>query len=295
MKGNLILLLVAAIWGTGFVAQRSGMENLEPFTYSGLRFMLGCVSLLPVLYYFRNNSPAARRRAVPTGIIAGIIMFFGVSTQQVGLIYTSAGKAAFITCLYIIIVPFMELMLRRRISNYTWLGAGLSLIGLYMLCVKDGFSIGTGELIVLVGSFLWALHILYIDNCVRDIDSVTFAFMQFFTCAVISLVVAFTMENITWQAVQAETIPLLYGGFFPVGIAYTLQIVGQKYANPSHAAIILSMESVFGALAGYLFLNEYMTAVEAGGCVLMAVGMIATQLDGVFAKPASRESADDFS
>lgn len=292
MKGNLILLLVAAIWGTGFVAQRSGMDSLGPFTYSGMRYLLGCISLLPLLYYFRHSAAAVRRKTVPAGIAAGVIMCVAVSMQQIGLLYTSAGKAAFITCLYIVIVPFIELLLGRRISRYTWLGALLALLGLYMLCVKEGLMMSGGDAIIFISAFLWALHILYIDHCVSGIDAITFAFTQFLTCAVLSLSVAGIWETITWEGVQAAAVPLLYGGFFPVGVAYTLQIVGQKYADPSHAAIILSMESVFGALAGYLFLNELMSLSEIGGCVLMAAGMFAAQLDG-FAKK-QKESADDF-
>jgi drug/metabolite transporter (DMT)-like permease len=211
-------------------------------------------------------------------------MFFAISAQQVGLLYTSAGKAAFITCLYIVLVPLFEVFLHRAISKYTWLGTLLASCGLYMLCVKEGFSVSYGDAILFGSTFLWAFHILYVDHCVQNIDSLTFAFMQFLACAVMSLAVAVCTEKINWAAIFAERVPLLYGGIFPVGVAYTLQIVGQKYAKPSHAAIILSLESVFGALSGYLFLNEMMTAAEFFGCVLMAFGVIAAQLDGILQK-----------
>ncbi len=292
MKGNLILLLVAAIWGTGFVAQRSGMDNLGPFTYSGVRFFFGCLSLLPLLYvYRRHHSSAQRCRAVRTGVIAGFIMFFAVSTQQVGLLYTSAGKAAFITCLYMIIVPLMEVFMHRAISRYTWAGAFFAFCGLYLLCIKEGFSIGYGDGIVFGGSFVWAVHILYIDHCVRGVDAILFAFMQFLTCAVVSLIVALATETIRLDALAAEKVPLLYGGFFPVGIAYTLQIIGQKYAKPSHAAILMSMESVFGALAGYLFLDESMTAKEGAGCALMGLGTLTAQAEELFPrKPVAKKA-----
>jgi len=286
LRGNVILLVVAMIWGAAFVAQRAGMEYIGPFAYTGIRFMLGCLSLVPVMYYFRNDKKPYQTEqksvsVLKIGSIAGFIMFFAVSFQQVGLIYTTAGKAAFVTCLYIILVPFAAVFLKQHISGNTWIGAALSISGLYFLCVKNGFQMEYGDFIVLICAFIWTLHILFIDHYANRVDSIKLAFYQFLVCALLSSSVAIAIETISWASVVSAAAPILYGGFLSVGVAFTLQIVGQKYAEPSHAAIIMSMESVFGALAGYIFLNEYMGLTEVLGCLLMMFGMLITQVGGL--------------
>lgn len=286
LRGNIILLIVAMIWGAAFVAQRAGMEYIGPFTYTGIRFMLGCLSLIPVMYYFRNDKKnyQAEEKSISVlkvGSIAGVIMFFAVSFQQIGLIYTTAGKAAFITCLYIILVPLAAIFLKKQISRNTWVGAVLSVCGLYFLCVKSGFEMEYGDFIVLLCAFIWTIHILFIDHYANSVDSIKLAFYQFLVCSLLSNSIAIVFETISWSSVVSAAVPILYGGFLSVGVAFTLQIVGQKYAEPSHAAIIMSMESVFGALAGYLFLNEYMGFTEVLGCLLMMFGMLITQVGGL--------------
>lgn len=286
LRGNVILLVVAMIWGAAFVAQRAGMEYIGPFAYTGIRFMLGCLSLVPVMYYFRNDKKPYQTEeksisAFKIGSIAGVIMFFAVSFQQIGLIYTTAGKAAFITCLYIILVPLAAIFLKKQISGNIWVGAVLSVCGLYFLCVKNGFQMEYGDFIVLLCAFIWTIHILFIDHYANSVDSIKLAFYQFLVCALLSSSVAIAIETISWASVVSAAVPILYGGFLSVGVAFTLQIVGQKYAEPSHAAIIMSMESVFGALAGYLFLNEYMGLTEVLGCLLMMFGMLITQVGGL--------------
>lgn len=282
LRGSLILLLVAMIWGTAFSAQRAGMDYIGPFTFNGVRFALGCISLLPLLYYFRGaGNKGKRQSAWKAGLVTGTIMFVDLSFQQVGLVYTTAGKAAFITCLYIILVPLGGIFLKHHITKNTWLGAFLSLVGLYFLCVNDGFTMEYGDLIILGSAVFGAIHILTIGYYARDVDSLQLAFNQFFVCSVASLIMALLTENIILARIVDAAIPILYGGILSVGVAYTLQIFGQKYADASHAVIIMSLESVFGAIAGYLILGELLGIGQIGGCILMLSGMLVSQLGGL--------------
>ena len=287
-KSNLLLLLAAAIWGFAFVAQRVGMDFVGPFTFNGVRFILGAVSLLPLIFYCRWQAKRSckavdERQQCPwhVGLTAGIILFIAASLQQIGLIYTTAGKSAFITCLYIVLVPLTGIFLKQRIQLSTWLGSALAIIGLYFLCVKESFTIAYGDFLELVGAFFWAAHILFIDHYSCKVNTLQLAFFQFITCAVLSLTVAGLYETISINALMATSIPLLYGGICSVGIAYTLQIVGQKNASPSHAAIILSMETVFAAIGGWLILGEQLGYFELIGCALMMSGMLLSQLSSL--------------
>ena len=283
MKANLLLLLAAAIWGFAFVAQRVGMEYLGPFTFNGIRFALGSLSLLPLIWYYRNQpqSPSAHNTQLPSvrmGFWAGLILFGAASLQQIGMIYTTAGKAAFITCLYIVLVPITGLFLRHRIALSTWSGCLLALAGLYFLCVKEDFTISYGDCLVLIGAFFWTAHILFIDHVSRRVSTLKLASAQFATCSVLSLAVAVLFESASTANILQAAIPILYGGFGSVGVAYTLQIIGQKNASPAHAAIILSMETVFAAFGGFLILGEILGLRELCGCILMLGGMLMSQL-----------------
>ena len=190
---------------------------------------------------------------------------------------TTAGKAAFITCLYIVLVPLVGLLLKRRIARSTWVGCAISILGLYLLCIKEDFTIGYGDLLELIGALFWTAHILLIDHVSRKVDSLKLAAIQFATCSLLSLIVALFMESTTFTAVLQAGIPILYGGFGSVGIAYTLQIIGQKNASPAHAALVLSLETVFAAIGGFLILGEVLGNRELIGCVLMLAGMILSQ------------------
>lgn len=298
-KANVLLLLAAAIWGLAFVAQRVGMDYVGPFTFNGVRFALGSVSLLPLIYFYHRRSQsggeATGRKDIKSwqvGCGAGLILFAGASLQQIGLIYTTAGKAAFVTCLYIVLVPIMGLFLKQRLTTGNWLGSVLAIAGLYLLCIKEGFTISYGDLLELIGAFFWTLHILFIDYFSRRTDTLELAFFQFVTCSVLSLAVALPLETVTVQGLFRAGIPILYGGFCSVGIAYTLQIVGQKYASPSHAAIILSMETVFAALGGYWLLDERLGLQELSGCVLMMAGMLISQFQSVKPREDTQLSAN---
>ncbi|SDE17800.1 DMT family transporter [Sporomusa acidovorans] len=287
MKSNLLLLLAAVIWGLAFVAQRVSMDYIGPFTFSGVRFALGSLSLLPLIFFCKIN-PHNSNNSIDNemtsswriGFIAGIIIFFAISLQQVGLQYTAIGKASFITSLYIVIVPIMGIFLQQHITTKTWCGCMLATTGLYLLCVKEGFAISYGDLLELIGAFFWAAHLLFIDHFAKKVDTLQFAFLQFMSCSLLSIVTALLIEPIALDAILQARVPILYTGICSTAIAYTLQIVGQKHAEPSHAAIILSMETVIATLGGYIFLNERLGFYELLGCTLMLSGVLLAQLQG---------------
>lgn len=292
MKANLLLLLAAAIWGFAFVAQRIGMDHVGPYTFNGIRFALGSLSLLPLILFYHNRDQKSSKSSMSIastariGVIAGLILFIAASLQQIGLIYTTAGKAAFITCLYIVLVPLTGIFLKQRVSMPTWAGCLLALSGLYFLCIKEDLTISYGDLLELIGAFFWTAHILLIDRYAQQVDSLKLSCFQFITCSVLSLITALCIETIAWNGIAQAGIPILYGGLFSVGIAYTLQVVGQKSASPSHAAIILSMETVFAAIGGYLIINEQLGARELWGCGLMFTGMLVSQLQSILSPKA---------
>ena len=284
MRSNMLLMLTAAIWGFAFVAQRLGMQYVGAFTFNGVRFALGSISLIPLIIYFRRKKAVeqteetASTSALIPGLIAGSILFIGASLQQIGLVYTTAGKAAFITGLYIVIVPMLGIFLKQRIGMNTWLGVVLAVVGLYFLSVNEDFSIAKGDLLEIIGAFFWASHILVIDYFTKKLDALELSFVQFAACSVLSMVTALIFEDIVISGLGQALVPILYGGLFSVGIAYTLQVVAQKHAKPSHAAIILSMETVFAAIGGALLLSENLGGRGYFGCALMFAGMLLTQV-----------------
>ena len=212
--------------------------------------------------------------------ITGCVLFMGASLQQVGLIYTTAGKAGFITGLYVVMVPIFGLVLRQHTDVGTWIGAVLATAGLYFLSVTEQFTIQYGDLLVLIGAFFWTVHVLIIGWLSPRMNPVKIAFVQFIICSALSSIVALFTEVIVMTGIYQAALPIIYGGAFSVGIAYTLQVVAQKNAHPAHAAIILSMETVFAALGGWIILNEILSMREISGCVLMLAGMLFSQLWG---------------
>ncbi|WP_020561223.1 DMT family transporter [Thiofilum flexile] len=276
---NGLLLGAAIIWGFGFVAQRLGMEHLGPYTFNGLRFILGALSLLPLIWWFSRKS--GLELSLPLligGIATGSLLFIAASLQQVGLQYTTVANAGFITGFYLILVPILGLIIKHKTGLNTWIGAILTLVGLYFLSIKANFSIGYGDLLQLIGALFWAIHLLTIDHYSHRVNPIQLASLQFFVCSLLSFTVAFATEQPTLAGIQASWAALLYSGLMSVGLAYTLQVVGQRYAHPSHAAIILSLEAVFAALGGVLFLNEYLDQRALLGCGLMLTGMLISQL-----------------
>ena len=286
VQSDLLLLLTAVVWGFAFVAQRVGMDYVGPFTFNGVRFALGSLVLVP--FILRNGArmpgaapaPVARTPLGWGAASAGVALFTGASLQQVGIVYTTAGNAGFITGLYVVIVPILGLFWGQRPGPGTWIGAACASVGLYLLCVTGTFTTAWGDLLVLAGAFCWAAHVLIIGWLSPRADSLKLACAQFAVCSVLSLTVAAAVEDIALQGIVVCAVPILYGGILSVGLAYTLQVVAQKHAPPAHAAIILSLEGAFAALGGWIMLEETLSARGITGCAFMLTGMLLSQLWG---------------
>ena len=270
VQADLLLLLVALIWGFGFVAQRAGMDHIGPYTYNGIRFLLGGFCLLPLVL----RRPAVAR----AGLLAGIVLFLAATLQQVGLQYTTAGKAGFITGLYVVLVPIIGMAFRQRTNTGTWVGAAAASGGLYLLSVNEALHIEPGDLLELIGALFWAVHVLLLGWLSPRTAPVRLALVQFLVCGVLSLVTGLVLEPFSLEAVRAAAVPILYGGVCSVGAGYTLQVVVQRRAHPAHAAILLSLESPFAALGGWLLLGELLSGRALIGCSLMLAGMLLSQL-----------------
>ena len=284
LKNDLLLVLTAAIWGLAFVAQRVGMRYIGPFTFNSIRFALGSLSLLPFLYFQnrtgRNrerNPQVGKGRILLYGLLAGSALFLGASFQQVGIVYTTAGKSGFITGLYVVMVPLSGLLWGQKAGLGRWLGAFLALTGLYFLSVTEHFSMSKGDFLVLLSAFFWTAHLQIIGWLSPKTDPIRLSCLQFAFCSLFSLPAAFLFETIRPPAILEAAVPILYGGLGSVGIAYTLQVVAQRKAHPAHAAIILSMEGVFAVLGGWLIIDEALSPRGLLGCALMLAGMISAQ------------------
>ncbi len=285
LRSDILLFITAAIWGAAFVAQRAGMENVGPFTFNGVRFVLGGLVLLPLAARSKNHPPlphhleGKRISLLRAGIFAGLFLFAGASLQQVGLLYTTAGKAGFITGLYVVIVPIGAFLFSHtRPSQGAIIGAGLAVIGLYFLSMGESFTLAFGDILELLCAVMFAGHVLLIGRLAPMVDPLKLAVGQYFVCALLNLIVAAVFEPIASQNIWAAALPIAYGGIMSVGVAYTLQIVAQQHAKESHAAIILSLESVFAALSGALLLHETLGFRELLGCGLMFSGFLVSQL-----------------
>ena len=290
-RSNLLLLLASLIWGAAFVAQSVGMDFVGPFTFNGLRFLIGAIVLLPCIFIidkqrgthagiWGTKNPAQRKTLLAGGFFCGLAMLVGSSLQQIGIAYTSVGKAGFITALYIVMVPVLGLFARKKVSMRVWCSVGLAVLGMYLLCINEGFSISKGDAIILLSAFFFSLHILIIDHFARKVDGVRLSCLQFFVCGAISLVPMFTFETPQIANIIGAWLPLLYAGVLSCGVAYTLQIIGQKHTSPAVASLILSLESVFAVLAGWVILGETLSPKELFGCLLVFVAIVLTQLPG---------------
>jgi drug/metabolite transporter (DMT)-like permease len=285
-KADSLLMLTAIIWGGAFVAQRVGMDFVGPLTFNGVRFALGALTLLPLAVRGNKNRGTRQdldnnfssKQAILGGGLAGLVLFAGASLQQVGLVYTTAGKAGFITGLYVVIVPILGMLWKQWPGWGASTGAVLAAVGLYFLSVTEEFNLAPGDAWELAGAFMWATHVLILGWLSPRVDVLKLACAQYAICSCLSLLVAGHTETITVHGLGEATIPILYGGVMSVGIAYTLQVVAQKVAPPTHAAIILSLEAVFAALAGWLILGEVLTTRGLFGCGLMLAGMVVSQL-----------------
>lgn len=279
-KSDFILMLVAIIWGLAFVAQRIGMDHIEPFTFNGIRFTLGCFSLLPIVFLTRNRTSAKNNDGlIKLGTISGVFLFFGISLQQVGLVYTTAGKAGFITGLYVVIVPILNLFLKQENTTIgTWIGAIMAGIGMFFLSVTKDLTINFGDFLVLCSAFCFAFHLIIIGRISHRFNTAQLSLIQCLICAFLSLLVAAIFETFILEDILRVSIPLLYGGILSVGVAYSLQIYGQRNSPASHAAIIFSLESVVAAIGGWIILNEILSGSAIFGCALMLTGMLISQL-----------------
>lgn len=282
LKGNFMLMATALIWGMSFVAQRVGAQVVGAFAFNGIRFALGGLSLIPLVLYLQRKVPRdemvrAFKSAAPGGVLMGSVLFVAAALQQIGMSFTTAGNAAFITGLYIILVPFLSLFLKKRVEGQTWVAGIIAVIGLYLMTVQKGLSTNVGDLYELVGSIFWASHILLVDHFVKKHDALHLSIIQFFSCSILSGAAALIFEQNTGQMVLDAWLPIFYGGFMSVGIAYTLQVMGQKYVKPSLAAIILSFEIVFAALSAAWLLSETFSARGYFGAGLIFSGIILSQ------------------
>lgn len=290
LRADLLLVLAALIWGFAFVGQRTGMEHLGPFAFNAARFFIGGLTLLPLIAVLDRQRRRADLRVIPLddrallrgGVLAGVVLFAGATLQQTGIVFTTAGKTGFITSLYVVLVPLLGLFLGQRPSAAVWVGAGLAAAGLYFLTIEGGLRMAWGDLLVLAGAFVWAIHFLILGRLSPRTDTVKLALIQFMVCAVLSAVAALLTETTTTTAagLRAALVPILYTGILSVGVGYTLQVVALRHARPADAAILLSLEAVFAVLAGRLLLNEQLTARAFFGCALMLAGILISQLVG---------------
>lgn len=285
LRADGLCLVTALIWGLAFVAQRMGMDYVGPMAFNGIRFALGAAALAPLAFRSMRYPPpapflAGGKDGFPWvgGLIAGGVLFAGATLQQVGLKYTTAGKAGFITGLYVVLVPLLGLFFRQRPARGDLVGAAAAAVGLYFLSVTEDFTLAPGDGLELIGAFFWAGHVLVIGWLSPRTRALPLAMAQYVVCSVLSLGCALAFEEMTWVGVQGAAWPILYGGLLSVGLAYTLQVVAQRDANPTHAAILLSFETVFAALGGAVILGESLGTRGFFGCALMFAGMLASQL-----------------
>ena len=282
-KSPLLLLLTATIWGVAFVAQSVGMDYVEPFTFNGLRNLLGALVLLPVIYGMSGKKAAAvEKKDTRTlwlgGVLCGLCLCVASSLQQIGIQYTTAGKAGFLTAMYIIMVPVFGLFLKKKCSPFVGISIVLATVGLYLLSIKEGFNIGKGDIYVILCAVVFSIHILVIDYFAPKCNGVKLSCIQFLVCGVLCSVIALVVEEPTISGILAAWLPIAYAGVMSCGVAYTLQIIGQKGMNPTVASLILSLESVISVLAGWLLLHQTLSAREIIGCAIMFAAIILAQL-----------------
>ena len=283
-RGAIFMLwITAAIWGFAFVAQHAGMAFIGPFTFNGIRFLLGSVSLLPLIFWIKHNQKddsAKLKNIFKGGLLAGIVLFIGASLQQAGMVYTEAGKAGFITGFYVILVPLIGIFIGQHITKLIWIGAFIALAGLYLLTINGPFVLQKGDLLILLSSLFWAIHVQLINKLVDTHSALPLSAFQFGICGILSLTAGFIFETITIESIIQAIWPLLYGGLISVGIAYTLQVVAQQHVHPAYASIILSFETVFAVIGGWLLLSEIMSIRNLAGCLLMLAGIVIVQVWG---------------
>lgn len=284
LKSSLLLFLAAFIWGVAFVAQSVGMDYMGPLTFNGARFLMGSLVLLPFVLVRRKQNkktgkePASLKTTIVGGVCCGLALCSAALFQQYGIMYTTVGKAGFITTLYIILVPFFGIFLKKRIPGKVWIGAVIAAAGMYLLCMSERLALSRGDTLVFICAILFSVHILVIDHFSPMADGVELSCIQFLTAGIIGSMGAILFEQPTLQCLIDGIIPLAYAGILSSGVAYTLQVIGQKDMDPTVASLILSMESVFSALAGWMILHQKLSGRELFGCVLVFMAVILVQL-----------------
>ena len=276
----MLLLLTSLIWGLSFVAQSVSSESIGPFTFNSIRFLIGAIVLIPFAL------PAIRRecrdsgywkRTLKGGIICGICLASAAVIQQIGIAESGAGKGGFITSLYIIIVPFLSVVFGKKVEKKTWIAGIVAIAGMYLLCIGDSSGFSRGDIFLLICALFFSFHIMAIDSVGKDVDGVTLSMFQFLTAGIVTLP-GMLAEGPSFSAVLSAWLPIFYAGAFSCGVAYTLQVVGQKYVRPQHAVLLLSLESVWAAVGGALILSERMTGREMAGCLIVFSAVIAAQI-----------------
>lgn len=296
LRGSIMLLIAALIWGTAFVAQSEGMRYVEPFTYNAVRTLIGGFVLIPIIIIFRKiprkdgaSEKTSLRATITGGMVCGLFLFIASSFQQSGISMTTAGKAGFITTLYIIIVPLFGLFFRRKVSPVLWFCVLIAAVGFWLLCIKEGVSIGKGDLLVLCCAVFFAMHIMSIDHFNgKYVDAMLMSCIQFFTAGILMMICMFLFETPQIGNILDAKVTILYAGFMSSGVAFTLQVIGQKDTEPTVATLLMSLESVFAALSGWLILHEALSIKELIGCVLVFSAVILAQLRSSGAPPAEK-------
>jgi len=283
LQGSICLLTATVIWGSAFIAQSVGMDYIEPFTFQTVRCFLAVVFLLPVIWLFDRDKKAyfsqwADPHLWKTGLVCGIALFVAAGLQQVGLVYTTAGKAGFITAMYIVLVPILGLFFRKMPSPAAWISVGIAVAGLYLLSCVGVTEVNIGDLCLLVCALFFSIQITLVDRMAGSLDGLRLNCVQSFVCAVLSGIVMIFTETPDMDNILACWLPLGYAGMLSMAIAYSLQIIGQKYVEPTPASLIMSLESVFAVLFGWLLLNETMAPHELLGCALVFAAVILSQI-----------------
>jgi drug/metabolite transporter (DMT)-like permease len=280
LRSDSILLLAAVIWGFGFVAQKEGMDHIGPYAFNAFRFAIGAiVVLLITVIRDRKKLTGISKNDVLKGCLTGFVLFLASTTQQAGLVYTTAGNAGFITGLYVVLVPALSfIMWKQRTSKLSILGAVLATAGLYLLSINYEIKIKYGDLLILVSAFFWAYHVLFLGRFAPKMSAFVLALIQFSFCSLLSFIMVIFKESPDVSSLVSCSYSLLYSGVLSVGVAFTLQTIGQKKSPPAHAAIIMSLESLFAVLGGWLMLSETMTARILIGCAFMLCGMFLSQV-----------------
>lgn len=293
MQSNILLLITAFIWGSAFVAQKSGMDYIGPFTFNGIRTLIGGLVLIPVIFIMDKSKSKEEVTEVPTeeekakqkktvligGICCGTVLFIASSFQQFGVSYTTAGKAGFITTLYVVVVPILSILLKKRVRPIMWLCVVLGAIGLYLLCMTDkSFSLAFGDMLVLICAVCFAVHIMTVDYFITKADGVKLSCIQFMTSGILGLICMAIFETPNLEAILDCWMPILYAGVLSSGVGYTFQVIAQKHAEPTVASLIMSLESAFAVLSGTILLGEVMSPREILGCVIIFSAVIISQL-----------------